>query len=46
MKCHRCRGPMIYERLYNDDEESFGWKCIVCGEIIDYTILMNRYEQN
>ncbi len=46
MKCHRCQGPMIYEKFYDDHEEFFGWRCVVCGEIIDDVILKNRYQQN
>ncbi len=46
MKCHRCKGPMICEKFYDGNEEFFGWRCIVCGEIIDDVILKNRYQQN
>ncbi len=46
MKCHRCKGPMIYEKFYDESEEFFGWRCVVCGEIIDDVILKNRYQQN
>jgi len=46
MKCHRCNGPMTYEKFYGGNEEFFGWRCIVCGEIIDDVILKNRYQQN
>ena len=46
MKCHRCNGSMIYEKFYSEDGDFFGWRCIVCGEIIDQVILKNRYQQN
>jgi uncharacterized Zn finger protein len=46
MKCHRCSGSMVYEKVYREEGECFGWRCIDCGEIIDYVILKNRYEQN
>jgi hypothetical protein len=33
---------MVYERFYGPDEHFFGWRCILCGEIIDQVILENR----
>jgi hypothetical protein len=42
MKCHRCGSVMFYERFYGPDEHFFGWRCILCGEIIDRVILENR----
>jgi len=42
MRCHRCSGIMIYEKFYGDCEHFFGWRCVVCGEIIDQVILENR----
>ena len=38
----RCGGAMIYEKFYGDCEHFFGWRCVVCGEIIDQVILENR----
>lgn len=46
MKCHRCNSFMVYEKFYGEDGDFFGWRCIVCGEIIDQVILTNRYQQN
>jgi hypothetical protein len=43
MKCHRCKGSMVYETFYTAEGEFFGWRCIVCGEVIDQVILENRY---
>ena len=43
MKCNRCHGPMVYEVFYCAEGAYFGWRCIVCGEIIDQVILENRY---
>jgi hypothetical protein len=42
MKCHRCGSVMVYKRFYGLDEHFFGWRCILCGEIIDQVILENR----
>jgi len=47
MQCPRCRGLMIDERfcdLYEDIKKKCfeGWRCILCGEILDFKILMNR----
>ena len=44
MRCHRCKGIMIYEKFYGDCEHFFGWRCVVCGEIVDQVILENRLE--
>jgi len=42
MKCHRCGSVMVYERFYGPDEHFLGWRCILCGEIIDQVIVENR----
>jgi hypothetical protein len=39
MKCDRCGGPMIFEKFYGRTEDYFGWRYIVCGEIVDQVIL-------
>jgi len=33
---------MVYERFYTVDENFSGWRCVLCGEIIDQVILENR----
>jgi hypothetical protein len=33
---------MVYERFYGPHEQFLGWRCILCGEIIDQVILENR----
>ena len=43
MKCYRCHGAMIYEKFYGKEGQYFGWRCIICGEIVDQIILENRY---
>ena len=35
MNCHRCGGYMILREFYDDGGYFWGWKCILCGEIID-----------
>jgi len=42
MKCDRCGSAMIREKFYGPQEHFLGWRCIFCGEIIDYLILENR----
>jgi len=42
MKCHRCGSMMVYERFYGSSEHFLGWRCILCGEIVDQVILENR----
>jgi hypothetical protein len=41
-KCSRCGGTMIYDKFYGHNEDFWGLKCIICGEIIDSVILENR----
>ena len=35
MKCHRCGSTMIFKKFCDYGGYSFGWKCTLCGEIID-----------
>jgi len=42
MKCYRCRGVMIYDKFYGPHEHYWGWKSLICGEIVDPIILENR----
>ena len=42
MKCHRCGSMMVYEKFYGHCEHILGWKCILCGEVVDQVILENR----
>jgi hypothetical protein len=41
-KCCRCNGAVIYDKFYGPYEEFWGWKCLMCEEIIDPVILANR----
>jgi len=42
MKCPRCRGAMTYDKFYGPGEQFWGWKCLICGEVVDPVILENR----
>jgi len=42
MKCRRCGSMMVCERFYGPHEHLVGWRCVLCGEIIDRVILENR----
>lgn len=42
MKCPRCKKSMIRESYYVDFEMFSGWRCIMCGEVVDPVILNNR----
>jgi hypothetical protein len=42
MKCHRCGRVMVYERFYGPHEHFSGWRCVLCGEMIDRVISENR----
>jgi hypothetical protein len=47
MDCPRCHGLMVPTRLKEgidarSGECFFGWKCVLCGEVIDSLIMANR----
>jgi len=44
-RCHRCGGVMVLEKFYGLCEQFSGWRCVLCGEIVDQVILGNRLEQ-
>jgi len=33
---------MAHEKFYDPHEQFWGWRCILCGEIVDQVILKNR----
>ncbi len=41
MKCPKCSGLMVSERVQHDFDVSLSWRCIICGKIIDAVILEN-----
>jgi len=47
MRCPRCKGMMLKERFQDllDDTGQIhfnGWRCLLCGEILDPLIVRNR----
>jgi hypothetical protein len=42
MRCYRCEGSMTYEKFYGAQDHFWGWRCVLCGDVIDPTILENR----
>jgi DNA-directed RNA polymerase subunit RPC12/RpoP len=42
VRCDRCTGIMVHEIFFGLHEYFWGWRCIICGEIIDPVILENR----
>ena len=41
-RCSRCGGLMTLQKFYSLSEVFWGWKCLLCGEIVDPVILENR----
>jgi hypothetical protein len=33
---------MVYEKFFDPHEHFWGWRCILCGEVVDQVILENR----
>lgn len=47
MRCSRCGGEMAYEFFQDMEDDTgnlffYGWRCIICGEILDSVIMSNR----
>jgi len=47
MTCERCHGLMVSEQIYdfqgmNSDLCVDGYRCLLCGNLVDATILENR----
>lgn len=42
MRCHRCNGIMANEKFYGPGDPFSGWRCLLCGEILDPLIWENR----
>jgi hypothetical protein len=37
---------MVYQKFYCSQEHFGGWRCILCSDIIDPTILKNRSDRS
>jgi len=46
MKCDRCSGMMIHEEFFGPNGPFFSWRCLICGEVVDQTIMENRDYQS
>jgi hypothetical protein len=33
---------MIHDKFYGHYDSFWGWKCVLCGELVDQVILKNR----
>ena len=44
MRCQRCNMVMVNERFYGPGDPFWGWRCMICGNISDPTILENRIQ--
>lgn len=47
VECPRCNGFMVFDRFQDLRDSTgelhfFGSRCLICGEILDLTILQNR----
>lgn len=45
--CRRCQNPMVEEVFVDEGSGSsiasfMGWRCVICGDILDPVILQNR----
>ena len=43
--CQRCNGRMAFEKFYGENDSFFGWRCVICGDILDPVILLHRLSQ-
>ena len=43
--CQRCNGRMAFEKFYGVSDSYFGWRCVICGDILDPVILLHRLSQ-
>ena len=49
MRCRRCRGLLVKDRLYDLYDTQLhteAWRCIACGDLLDPVILRNRAGQS
>jgi len=46
IKCPKCSGWMVFEKFYGHNDVFSGWRCILCGNILDPVILLHRISQD
>ncbi len=46
MRCQRCGGRMVFEKFYAENNFYTGWRCMICGDILDPVILLHRVTRN
>jgi len=46
MHCQRCNGLMAFEKYFGPNDSFFGWRCLMCGDILDPVILLHRLSQD
>ena len=49
MKCDRCDGLMVFDRIYGPDEAIFDlpiWRCLNCGATVDPLVLQKRLAED
>ena len=46
ISCQRCNGRMAFEKFYGPNSYFFGWRCVICGDILDPVILLHRLTQD
>ena len=45
MRCNRCKGLLVKDRLYDLYDTQWkldAWRCVACGDLLDAVILRNR----
>lgn len=42
MKCLRCHGMMIEERIFTREGRTAAARCLYCGDVVDIVIIINR----
>ncbi len=45
-QCQRCGGRMMFEKFYGGNNSFSGWRCMICGDILDPVILLHRLTQD
>ena len=42
MQCTRCAGLRVPETIYEGGSRVFALRCVLCGDVIDRVIILNR----